>query len=236
MRDRGLLLVIFAVVFGVPIVGGFVRVLSKAGATAVLESWRTQPRRVVIVSVEILLILGAGLGFSTLTGWSGACCGIAGYVFGGLLVWTVWPRSRAPRKGRPAPQPDAPQKPVQYRPPRPPQQPQPESPEKPGPGKAAPSLRDAVVIGGVSQWREPVPEDPALRRLLYQHAVVYQEGKPEPAAICRYQYDPRDLADDGMRIWGLAVDKWDRCRKCTQLLRDAGQSIWNIEPGALGGW
>ena len=87
----------------------------------------------------------------------------------------------------------------------------------------------------VLQWRTPVPEDIALRKLIYQHAVAYQDNAPASLALCGYRYDPLDLPPDKTaELWGIGVPKSMRCPKCTQALRDAGYSLWNVDAEALG--
>jgi hypothetical protein len=81
-----------------------------------------------------------------------------------------------------------------------------------------------------------VPEDVALRKLAYQHAIAYRDNVPEPLALCGYQYDPLDLPPEkAVQIWGIGVPKSMRCPKCTRVLREAGYSLWKIDANALGG-
>jgi hypothetical protein len=87
----------------------------------------------------------------------------------------------------------------------------------------------------VLQWRTPVPEDIAQRKLVRQHAIAYKDGVPEPLALCGYRYDPLDLAPKGTaELWGIGVAKPMRCGECCQALRDAGYPLWDIDASVLG--
>ena len=79
------------------------------------------------------------------------------------------------------------------------------------------------------------PEDYEKRMLIREHAVAYRNGAPQPLALCGYQYDPLDLpAAKVFAPWGLGVERAMRCPACTKALRDAGYTLWNLDPWALG--
>jgi hypothetical protein len=224
MGTRGIFLIVLIVALCVSIGGGFLRILGKVGATAALESWREQPRRAVAAGLEIAAIIGAATGFTVVSGWAGAWCGIAGYVLAGILVLTVWPFSQYASERQSAAH-------QAVRPGDDERRPLPGQSELLGNGKGTPTMR-SLPLGTLTvyQWREPVPEDLALRDLVYQHAVDSRDGDPKPTALCGYRYDPRYLG----ALWGIGVAKSDRCPKCTQLLKDAHVSTWNIEPNVFG--
>ena len=95
---------------------------------------------------------------------------------------------------------------------------------------------DKIIYQGIFEWRKPVPEEFSKRELVYQHAVAYLDGVPQPSALCGYQYSQDDLPPPKTAvIWGLGVSKRRRCPTCTIALRKAGYGLWDINPRALGG-
>jgi hypothetical protein len=95
---------------------------------------------------------------------------------------------------------------------------------------------DKILYQGIFEWRKPVPEEFSKRELVYQHAVAYLDGVPQPAALCGYQYSQDDLPQpETAVIWGLGVSKRRRCPMCTIALRKAGYALWDINPRTLGG-
>ena len=238
MKIHGILLVLFLVAFGASSIYAFIKKMTDAGLLAVLVSWRERPRRAIIVGVEFALVLGASAGYTYSATWAAVAWYIAGLFFAGVMILTI-------KLGSKSAQQDKAPSPTQIETRRPWLPPEPETASE-GTGTAAVAEpADASMSAGrsantdyraVLQWRTPVPEDVALRKLAYQHAVVYRGNAPEQLALCGYQYDPLDLPPErAAQIWGLGVPKSMRCPKCTRALRDAGYSLWNIDANALGG-
>jgi hypothetical protein len=237
MKVRVILIVLFLVAFGASSIYAFLKKMADVGLLAVFLSWRERPRRAIIVGVEFALVLGASAGYTYTARWAAVAWFIAGLFFAGMMILTIKLGSKSAQQGKPS-------SPAEIKTRRPWLPPQPESASEATGTTAVVEPHDASLSAkrsaktdyrAVLQWRTPVPEDVALRKLAYQHAVVYRDNAPEPLALCGYQYDPLDLPPEkAVQIWGIGVPKSMRCPKCAQALRDAGYSLWNIDANALG--
>jgi len=256
MTSHTVFAAIFIVVFGASTVYAFVHKMAEVGLTGVLESWRAQPRKAVLVGFEFAALMLVAWAFAVSTRW----VAVAWYVVG-VLVASVMLNSIGRKSGQTlSNDPTQPQAEIKYRRPWPPQQAEspntsrnvtntdpespgsdaqtitPATPGSPGsPEVAGKQSQGETSYQAVMEWRTPVPEDYEKRVLIREHAVAYQSGTPQLLALCGYQYDPLDLpAAKVFAPWGLGVEKAMRCPACTKALRDAGYSLWNLDPWALG--
>lgn len=248
MISHGIFAAIFVVVFGAVSIYAFSRKMTDVGLSGVFQAWREQPRKAILVGVEFVALMLVAWAFSVSTRWAAVAWYIAGIVVAGIMLHTIGGKPGQVQQG------ESSQPPVEPKTRRPwPPQADPathaetsllagaESPSSVGPETpASPSPADGQPPGkmnyqAVMEWRTPVPEDYEKRVLIREHAVGYLGRAPQPLALCGYQYDPLDLpADNVQALWGLGVEKPMRCPACTKALRDAGYSLWNIDPWALG--
>lgn len=256
MVSHGIFAVIFVVVFGAATIYAFSRKMTEVGVSGVFESWRERPGKAIIVGVEFVALMLVAWRFAVSTRWAAVAWYVAGIIVAGIMVNTI---SRKPGRvppSEPSRQPGEPSEPpgeIKYRRPWPPPQAEPpaqaeasiptgsqspgdvghETPAPPSPPDGQPSGK--LNYQAVMEWRTPVPEAYGKRVLSREHAVRYLDRTPQPLALCGYWYDPLDLpADNVAALWGLGVEKPMRCPACAKALRDAGYSLWNIDPWALG--
>jgi hypothetical protein len=237
MMVHDALIILFLVAFGASSIYAFLKKMADVGLLAVFQSWRERPLRAITVGVEFALVIGAAAGYTYTARWAAVVWYIAGLFFAGMMLLTIKLGSKSDHRSITALSAE-----VKNRRPWPPPQPDPASDTTSTTAvaenlDASPSTRRSAKTDyrAVLQWRTPVPEDIALRKLAYQHGIAYRDNMPEPLALCGHQYDPLDLPPDrAVQLWGIGVPKSMRCPKCTQALRDAGYSLWNIDANALG--
>lgn len=245
------LAIILFVLFAVTTINAFLKQAREVRLPDIFRSWREKPRWAIIVAMELLVVLFAGVAATIWTKWVGAAWTVIGIIVAVIMVSTIYGKAQ-PRK-------------LENRPPEPPEtkdgrprqdtsSPLPaegsaetgaESPARLDKGMPRSSPEPSVPLankppgersyGGVAEWRTQVHEDFQEWVVVYEHAVNWEEADTSPPlALCGYQYDPLDVPVGRRKtIWGLGVPRSKRCPKCTKELRDIGYRFWDIDPGSL---
>jgi hypothetical protein len=215
---RGSIVAVFVILYGASTIYAFRQKMRETGITGALEAWQERPRLALTVAIEFALVLVAAAGATYSARWTVVWWSVAGLFFAYLTLRTI---ALANKQAKAAEEAKAPTEKTFRRPWQP-------APAHAGPQPTSKGSLKGAACRGVDEWRTPVPDDYSQRQRVRQHAVIYQNGVPQPQALCGYQYDPMDCPPGSSQLWGLGVPKYQRCKECEQALRDGGYDGWDI--------